>query len=465
MKRYKEEFIEFLIRSDALKFGDFTLKSGRKSPYFINTGCFDDGDKISKLGYYYASAVAELTDNVDIIFGPSYKGIPLALSTSIALKSFFSINAGYAFDRKEAKDHGDKGVIVGKPVSDDNVVIVDDVITSGRSIRESFDVLRAQGNPKVQGIIISVDRMEKGKSDKGALQELQEEFGVPIRSVVSVREIIDYLHNRPVDGTVYIDDNRKILMEAYLKEYGAVSNHPSISPKDRILVALDVDSFEKAQFLIDKIASKVGGFKIGKQLFTKEGPMIVNYIINRGGKVFLDLKFHDIPNTVAQAGVSAASLGVLMFNIHCSGGLEMMSACVKSVKEYCAQNNLKKPLIIGVTVLTSISESTLNNELGICGPLNDHVVHLAMLAKQAGLDGVVCSPNEASLIKKACGSDFITVTPGIRPAWSVAGDQKRIATPKFAVENGSDYMVIGRAITGQPDPVEAVDKIIKELGE
>ena len=232
--------------------------------------------------------------------------------------------------------------------------------------------------------------------------------------------------------------------------------------KDRILIALDVDSGEKALGLAEELKDFVGGYKIGKELFTSAGPELVKSI-SKHSKVFLDLKYHDIPNTVAGAAKAAANLGVYMFNVHASGGFEMMKAAADAAKKQAEELGAERPLVIAVTVLTSIDQDILNNELNIEGEVKDQVIRLAKLAKQAGLDGVVASAKETRMIKEACGEDFLVVTPGIRPLWSAKGDQKRIVTPKDAVADGSDYLVIGRAITGQEDRMAAAKKILEEL--
>lgn len=235
-----------------------------------------------------------------------------------------------------------------------------------------------------------------------------------------------------------------------------------MNPKDRIFVALDVDSAEKALKLADELKDYVGGYKIGKQLFTAAGPELVKKIASHS-KVFLDLKFHDIPNTVKGAGIEAAKLGVYMFNIHASGGYEMMEDTADAVKKTAEELGIKKPLVLGVTILTSIDQEKMTNELRMNGSVQEQVIHLAKLSKQAGCDGVVASAKETRLIKEACGDDFFVVTPGIRPLWAASGDQKRIVTPKDALNGGSDYLVIGRAITGQPDMIEAAKKILEEI--
>jgi orotidine-5'-phosphate decarboxylase len=205
-------------------------------------------------------------------------------------------------------------------------------------------------------------------------------------------------------------------------------------------------------------------FKVGKELFTAIGPKIVKEINNSGGKVFLDLKFHDIPNTVAKAGEAATELGVYMFNVHASGGSEMMKAVADAVKNKAAAAGKEKPIVLGVTVLTSINQDVLNNQLNVPGDVQKQVVHLALLAQKAGLDGVICSPQEIKAIRDACGENFVIVTPGIRPAWSESNDQKRITTPRDAIEAGANYMVIGRPITKADNRIEAAKKILEEIG-
>lgn len=219
---YKEEFIEFLVLCDALKFGEFQLKSGRIAPYFINTGMFDTGNKIKKLGSYYARAVQEhFGSEFDGIYGPAYKGIPLSISAVMAL-SEMGIDKGYLFNRKEAKTYADKSRIVGMPVnSDTNLIIVDDVITSGKAIRESLEVLETCSSPKVKGIVISVDRKEKGSTDKNALREVAENLGIPIFSIVTILDIKNYLFNRKINNKMIIDKTMIEKIDAYLEKYGA----------------------------------------------------------------------------------------------------------------------------------------------------------------------------------------------------------------------------------------------------
>jgi orotidine-5'-phosphate decarboxylase len=236
-----------------------------------------------------------------------------------------------------------------------------------------------------------------------------------------------------------------------------------MSAIDKMILALDVADSDSALEIVDKFKDYINIFKVGLELFTTVGPGIVEEIQKRGKKVFLDLKFHDIPNTVTKAALSATRLGVYMFNVHASGGFEMMRKCRDSVVEMCLKENLERPKILGVTVLTSLSKEILTDELGIQYGLRTHVRHLSSLALKAGLDGVVASAREVELIRNHCGKGFIIVTPGIRPSWTPPDDQKRTLTPKEAIREGSDYLVIGRAVLQQPDPIKAVELISLEI--
>lgn len=220
---YKQEFIQFMVRSGVLTFGDFTAKSGRKTPYFINTGNYKTGAQAARLGEFYAQCLMEkIPGHIDALFGPAYKGIPLAVATAVALANHHGRDLNYCFNRKEAKDHGEGGTMVGYKLQDgDKVVIIEDVITAGTAMRETLPLLKAAANNvEVVGVIISVDRTERGQGDKSAIQEMREEFGIPVYPIVTAREIIDALYNVEVDGKVYIDNGVKAKMEAYLEQYG-----------------------------------------------------------------------------------------------------------------------------------------------------------------------------------------------------------------------------------------------------
>ena len=236
-----------------------------------------------------------------------------------------------------------------------------------------------------------------------------------------------------------------------------------LTARERLVLALDVDDFKKAEGLVGELSDYVGVFKIGNQLFTAEGPKVVDMVNKKGGKVFLDLKFHDIPNTVACAAEAAAKLGVSIFNVHTSGGYEMMKAAAEATEKISQKLAIRKPIILGVTLLTSINQEILEKEIGIKKRLEEQVVHLAKLAKAAGLDGVVASPWEIKEIRKACGEDFVILTPGIRPTGKSSDDQKRIMTPHEAIKLGANFIVIGRPIRNAANPIETVKKILKEM--
>ncbi|HHV61867.1 MAG TPA: orotidine-5'-phosphate decarboxylase [Firmicutes bacterium] len=226
----------------------------------------------------------------------------------------------------------------------------------------------------------------------------------------------------------------------------------------RVIIALDVSSTGAAVALVDRLLEFTDSFKVGMELFYAAGPGVIEAIMERGGRVFLDLKLHDIPNTVGAAAANLARLGVWMFNVHASGGLDMMKRAARSVSEV-----VERPRVLAVTVLTSIDDRVLRDELGVARSAADQVVALSGLAKEAGLDGVVASPREAQAIREACGPDFIIVTPGVRPAWAGAGDQRRVASPAEAFRLGADYIVVGRPVTQAPDPAAAMKRIIEEI--
>jgi orotate phosphoribosyltransferase len=223
MEQYKKDFIEFMVESNVLTFGDFVTKSGRKTPFFINAGNFRTGKQLSKLGEFYAKAIYEnFGSKIDILFGPAYKGIPLSVAASMALNNLYDMDISYCSNRKEIKDHGDKGILLGSKIEDgNNIVIIEDVTTAGTSIYETMPILKSQGEVNVVGLIISVDRMEKGKSNKTALTELKETFDMKTCAIVTMNEVIDYLYNREINGKIIIDDEMKKKIDEYYEIYGA----------------------------------------------------------------------------------------------------------------------------------------------------------------------------------------------------------------------------------------------------
>jgi orotidine-5'-phosphate decarboxylase len=237
----------------------------------------------------------------------------------------------------------------------------------------------------------------------------------------------------------------------------------TITSRDRIALALDVDNDHDALAIVAELKDSVGVFKVGHQLFTAYGPDIVRRIIGMGGRVFLDLKYHDIPNTVAKASAEAVKLGVSIFNVHSLGGIDMMKAAAESAKETAEKYDLPEPTVLAVTILTSMDEKSMRKELKITRSLQREVAHLARLAQRAGMHGVVASPQEIKLLRRAVRGDFVILTPGVRPAWADKDDQKRVMTPAEAVKAGADYIVVGRPVLKARDRKAAVEKILEEI--
>ena len=224
MEAYKQEFIDFMVESDVLKFGEFTLKSGRKSPFFMNAGAYVTGSQLSRLGEYYAKAIHDhYGTDFDVLFGPAYKGIPLSVATTIAFSRLYGKEIRYCSNRKEVKDHGDTGILLGSKIKDgDRVVIIEDVTTSGKSIQETFPIIQAQGDVTILGLMVSLNRMEKGlETDKCALDEIREKYGFPANAIVSMADVVECLYNRPCQGRLIIDDKMKEAIDKYYEQYGA----------------------------------------------------------------------------------------------------------------------------------------------------------------------------------------------------------------------------------------------------
>ena len=223
MEQYKQEFIEFMVDCNVLKFGDFVTKSGRKTPFFVNTGFYRTGGQLRRLGEYYAKAIHDRFGlDFDVLFGPAYKGIPLTVAATMAISSLYDSDIRYCSNRKEVKDHGDKGILLGSPIEDgDRVLIIEDVTTAGTSIGETLPIIKAQGNVDVCGLVVSVDRMERGQGEKSALQEIQETYGFQTTAIVTMAEVVEHLYNREYRGKIYIDDEMKARIDAYYEQYGA----------------------------------------------------------------------------------------------------------------------------------------------------------------------------------------------------------------------------------------------------
>ncbi|NLZ81676.1 MAG: orotate phosphoribosyltransferase [Clostridiales bacterium] len=222
MEQYKQEFIEFMVDCGVLKFGDFITKSGRKSPFFINTGFYRTGSQLRKLSSYYARTIHDKFGlEFDVLFGPAYKGIPLSVATSMAISELYNTDIKYCSNRKEEKDHGDGGILLGSPLNDgDRIIIIEDVTTSGKSIEETYPILKAQANVNPLGLVISVNRMEKGKGETSALDEIEEKYGLKTTAIVTMEEVVTHLYNKPYKGKVIIDDEIKVAIDNYYEKYG-----------------------------------------------------------------------------------------------------------------------------------------------------------------------------------------------------------------------------------------------------
>ncbi len=222
MEAYKKEFIEFMVDCQVLKFGDFVTKSGRKTPFFVNTGFYRTGAQLRRLGQYYAEAVnSKFGLDFDVLFGPAYKGIPLSVAATIAISEKYGQDIRYCSNRKEVKDHGDKGILLGSPINDgDRVVIIEDVTTAGTSIEETLPIIKAQGDVNPIGLVVSVDRMERGKGTKSALSEIEEKYGLKTTAIVTMAEVVEHLYNKEYKDKVIIDDKLKAAIDAYYEQYG-----------------------------------------------------------------------------------------------------------------------------------------------------------------------------------------------------------------------------------------------------
>lgn len=222
MEAYKQEFIEFMVDCEVLKFGDFVTKSGRKTPFFVNTGFYRTGTQLHKLGSYYARAIEEkYGTDFDVLFGPAYKGIPLSVATSMAISEMYGKEVKYCSNRKEIKDHGDTGILLGSPIQDnDRVVVIEDVTTAGTSMEETLPIIKAQGEVNVLGLVVSVDRMERGQGEKSALSEIEEKYNMKTTSIVTMEEVVEHLYNKEYKGKIIIDDNLKKAIDEYYEKYG-----------------------------------------------------------------------------------------------------------------------------------------------------------------------------------------------------------------------------------------------------
>ena len=470
LEQWRVEFLDFCLECGVLLFGDFTLKSGRKCPFFFNAGNFKTGGQLARLGEYYAVAVAESKVPYDVLFGPAYKGIPLVAATAVALAKHHGVEMPYCYNRKEAKDHGEGGVIVGGPLKG-GALVLDDVITAGTAARESASIIREQG-ARLAGIVIALDREEHSTTDTScsSVEQLERELGVPIVRLATVTHLIAYLK---LKGELQMAER----VAAHNKQYAPKrSPPPPPGALPLVFVAVDTTDLDAACKLSATLAREPAlGIKLGLEFFSRHGAAGVEKVMKAAAAVtgvrrtafFVDLKFHDIPNTVAGAVRAIASLGAAVINVHSGGGPAMMKAAVAAAAEGASSTGtggVATPAVIAVTVLTSMDDGDLE-AVGQRPPSRDQVVRLASLAKECGMDGVVCSAQEIAAIRAACGPAFKLIVPGIRPAGAAVGDQKRVMTPGEAITAGgaATALVVGRPITSAPSPMAAAAAIVAEV--
>jgi len=465
MKNFNQEEFNNFIKENNI-YGFFSepvvLKSGRQSHFYANwRNIVEDVWLTDILADYLIAFVKDKGLATDTFYGVPDGATKLAVISQYKWAkqndNFAKGSYTLAMGRKTPKDHGEAKdkFFVGAPRG--KTIVIEDVTTTGSSLLETIDNLREAG-VEISGVVSLTNRMEK-RDDGLSAKEAIEQKGISYFQMSSALDILPSVYQSLKPG-------REIgrLVEDEFKEYGTeelklgiwniFENEGELNEKARfarskICLALDnLGSLEELSQRVEELSPVAGMFKVGKELFTKFGPEAIKVVQSHGADVFFDSKFCDIPNTVKEAAKAAAQLGVAMFNVHCSGGLEMLKTAVEGAREASERYNLAMPKIIGVTVLTSISQEIMNNELGIEGEVGEQVLRLARLAEQAGLDGVVCSAEELERLKGEFPDSFIFITPGIRLAGADNQDQKRVFTPGSALRSGSGILVVGRAITG-----------------
>lgn len=468
----QEEFNKFIAENGVYGFFEepIKLKSGRFSYFYANwRNVVEDvflTDKLADFVIDFAQdflplSEGEIKRGCDTFYGVPEGATKLAVISQYkwAQKSSEYSKGSHvlAMGRAKPKDHGEAKdkFFVGMPKG--KVVILEDVTTAGTSILSAIDKLKESGVDIVAAISLT-NRMEK-RDDGMSVKEAVEAKGVKFFSMSSAPEMLPIMYEKLQLGE---EIGRKV--EEYYKQYGIDEvkiipskifdknsnelNEAGKMARSKVCLALDgIESLEELKNMVEDLKPAVGSFKIGKESFTKFGPDAFKIIQEAGGEIFFDSKFYDIPNTVKGAAAAATRHSVSIFNVHISGGVEMMKAAIEGAKEASEKYFIPMPRIIGVTVLTSIDQKTMNNEQKIEGDIKDQVLHLSMLAYESGLDGVVCSAEDLEVLKKGFPDDFLFVTPGIRMPEKDNHDQKRVASPGEAVKNGAGLLVIGRAIT------------------
>lgn len=461
----QEEFNNFIIENNVYGFfkEPITLKSGRLSHFYANwRNVVEDVWLTDVLADYLIAFAKDRGLAVETFYGVPDGATKLAVISQYKWAkqndNFAKGNFVLAMGRKTPKDHGEAKdkFFVGAPRG--KTAVIEDVTTTGGSLLETIDNLREAG-VDISAVISLTNRMEK-RDDGLTVKEAIEQKGVSYYQMSSALDILPSVYQSLQPG-------REIgrLVESEFKEYGVEElnlgiwnifeglsqelNEKAKTARSKVCLALDnLGSLEDLSQRVEELSPVAGMFKVGKELFTKFGPEAIKIVQSYGADVFFDSKFYDIPNMVKEAAKAATQLGAAMFNVHCSGGLEMLKAAVEGAKEASQRYNLTMPKIIGVTILTSINQEIMNQELGLAGEVGEQVLRLARLAFQAGLDGIVCSAEDLERLKGEFPDDFIFVTPGIHLAGADTQDQKRVLTPGGALRSGSGLLVVGRTITG-----------------
>ncbi len=465
----QQDFNNFVIENNVIGFFEtpITLKSGRVSNWYVNWRTpTTDALLLEKIAQFVITFTKKHGLTPTCFYGVPEGATKLGVITQYVWAKE-SGNRTVSMGRAKPKEHGaaKDRFFVGQPEGD--VIVLEDVTTTGGSLLTTLKSLKEAGVNVIAafGLTNRDEKRDNGTSVKEAVEEL----GIQYYALSNASELLPELITRTSPSNSIIDSVKR-----YFQRYGTSmlqlgGSHAQLTPEEQIAkqkVCLPLDglhSLEDVSARIQELSPMVGMFKIGKELFTRFGPEVVKLVQKYGANMFLDLKYHDIPNTVKGAANAAAQLGVYMFNVHASGGLEMMQAAMQGAREGAAESGNPVPKVIAVTVLTSLNQENLTQH-GITGTVENNVLRLAQLARQAGLDGIVCSAADVAAIKPHLPDDFMFITPGVKGPRTPAGsDQKRVATPGNAVKDGSSILVIGRAITAAEDKVQAAKEVLQDI--
>ena len=470
----QQEFNNFVLDNDIIGFfaEPITLKSGRISNWYVNwRNPTTDALLLEKLAQFVIAFVKDNNLNPNCFYGVPEGATKLGVITQY-LWAKETGNKIMSMGRAKPKEHGaakDK-FFVGMP--EGKTIVVEDVTTTGGSLLETIQNLKEAGIDVIAAVGLT-NRNEK-RDDGRTVKQAVEDLGVDYHALSNAAELLPELAERikPEEGVLkaieeyferYSDRKLKFLTNETTPTI-QLTEQEQLARK-RVCLPLDgLQTLEEVKQRVEELAPVVGLFKVGKESYTRFGQEVIKLVQSYGANIFLDLKYHDIPNTVKGAAKAAAELGVYMFNVHASGGLEMMKAALEGAKEGALNSGNSMPKVIGVTVLTSIDQEILNRDLRVPGEMSNQILHLAKLTQQAGLDGVVCSAADLAAIKNELPENFMFVTPGIKGPNTPAGyDQKRVFTPGNAIEDGSTILVIGRAITNAEDRVKAGKEVLMDI--